>query len=73
LNKGVGYFAGTATAEGYGTDAVTDALLWEAVDKRGGTTAMAENTLDTKLDIDHAFVAWSNQLASRLVQLGVCH
>jgi Protein of unknown function (DUF3313) len=72
LNKGVGYFAGTATAEGYGTDAITGALLWQAVDKRGGTTAMAENTLDTKLDIDHAFVAWSNQLASRLVQVGVC-
>jgi hypothetical protein len=47
-------------------------LLWQAVDKRGGTTSMLENTLDNKLDIDHAFVAWSNQIASRLQQMGVC-
>jgi hypothetical protein len=73
FNKGVGYFAGTATAEGYATDANTGTLLWQAVDKRGGTTSMLENTLDNKLDIDHAFMAWSNQLASRLQQMGVCH
>lgn len=72
FNKGVGYFAGTATAEGYATDAATGALIWQAVDKRGGTTSMVENTLDTKLDIDHAFQAWSNQLASRLGQIGIC-
>src|SRR5215471_3842190 len=39
FNNGVGYFAGTAAAEGYATDATTGALLWQAVDKRGGTTA----------------------------------
>jgi hypothetical protein len=72
FNKGVGYFAGAATVEGYGTDAVTGTLLWQAVDKRAGTTSMAENTLNNKLDIDHAFVAWSNQLVSRLQQIGVC-
>jgi hypothetical protein len=47
-------------------------MLWQAVDKRGGTTSMAGNTLNTKLDIDHAFQAWSDQLASRLVQSGIC-
>jgi hypothetical protein len=72
FNKGVGYFAGTATAEGYATDAVKGTLLWQAVDKRGGTTSMAENTLNTWLDVDHAFQAWSEQLASRLHQLGAC-
>jgi Protein of unknown function (DUF3313) len=41
FNNGVGYFAGTAAAEGYATDAITGTLLWEAVDKRGGTTAVA--------------------------------
>jgi hypothetical protein len=31
FNKGVGYFAGTATVEGFATDAVKGTLLWEAV------------------------------------------
>ena len=72
LNNGVGYFAGSATAEAYATDATTGALIWQAVDERAGTTSMAENTLNSKLDIDHAFQAWSEQLASRLVQTGIC-
>jgi hypothetical protein len=72
FNNGVGFFAGTATAEGYATDANSGTLLWEAVDKRGGTTAMVENTLNSWLDIDHALQAWSEQLASRLQQLGAC-
>lgn len=72
FNNGVGYFAGNATAEGYATDATTGDLLWQAVDKRGGTTAMAENTLNTWLDVDHAFQAWSEELASRMQQLGAC-
>jgi hypothetical protein len=45
-------------------------LLWEAVDKRGGTTALAENTLNTWLDVDHAFQAWADQPATRLQDLG---
>jgi hypothetical protein len=72
FNNGVGYFAGTATAEGYAMDATTGGLLWQAVDKRGGTTAMAENTLNTWNDVDHAFQAWSEQLASRMHELGAC-
>jgi hypothetical protein len=72
FNNGVGYFAGTASAEGYATDATSGTLLWEAVDKRGGTTAVAENTLNTWLDVDHAFQAWSEQLAARLQELGAC-
>jgi hypothetical protein len=72
FNKGVGYFAGSATVEGYATDASTGTLVWQAMDKRSGTTSMAENTLDTKLDINHAFTTWSDQLASRLAQVGVC-
>ena len=72
FNNGVGYFAGTATAEGYATDATNGSLLWEAVDKRGGTTAVVENTLNNWNDIDHAFQAWSQQLASRMQELGAC-
>lgn len=72
FNKGVGYFAGTATVEGYATDATRGTLLWQGVDKRGGTTAAVENTLNTWLDVHHAFQAWSSQLVSRLQALGVC-
>ena len=73
FNKGVGYFAGTATIEGYATDGKTGALLWEGVDKRGGTIAYVENTLDTWLDIHRAFQDWSAQIATKLQKVGVCH
>jgi len=72
FNGGVGYFAGTATAEGYATDSVSGTLLWEIVDKRGGTTALVENTLDTWLDVRHAFKTWSTQLVKALQADGVC-
>ena len=72
FDKGVGFFAGTATAEGFATDATNGTLLWQGVDKRGGTTSAVENTLNTWLDVHHAFEAWSNQLVSRLQLLGVC-
>jgi hypothetical protein len=68
----VGYFAGTATIEGYATDSTDGTLLWETLDKRGGTTALLENTLNTWLDIDHAFEAWSDRIASRMQDLGAC-
>ena len=73
FNKGVGYFSGTATGEGYATDAVNGTLLWEAVDKRGGTTAVIADTLDNWRDIHHVFEAWGIQLRTRLQELGVCH
>ena len=72
FNDGVGYFAGTAAAEGYATDAATGALLWQAVDKRGGTTALVANTLNSWRDVDKAFQAWSDKLAARLRELGAC-
>jgi hypothetical protein len=72
FNNGVGYFAGTATAEGYATDTATGGLLWEAVDKRGGTTALVENTLNNWNDVDHAFKALSEELALRMQELGAC-
>ena len=73
FNNGVGYFAGTASVEGYVTDAKSGKLLWEAVDKRGGTGALVQNTLNTWLDVDHAFEAWSEKIASRLQEVGVCN
>jgi hypothetical protein len=72
FNKGVGYFAGTATVEAFGTDAAKGTLLWEAVDKRGGTTAFVADTLDNWRDVRNAFQAWGVQLRTRLQDLGVC-
>jgi hypothetical protein len=72
FNKGVGYFSGTATGEGFATDAVNGTLLWEAVDKRGGTTALVANTLDNWRDVRHVFEAWGILLRTRLQDLGVC-
>jgi len=72
FNKGVGYFAGTASAEGYAIDATKGTLLWEAVDKRGGTTALVANTLDSWRDVNNAIEAWSAKIASRLYELGAC-
>jgi hypothetical protein len=73
FNKGVGYFSGTAEGEGFATDSVNGTVLWEAVDKRGGTTAMVANTLDSWRDVHHVFEAWGVQLRTRLIELGVCH
>lgn len=72
FNNGVGYFAGTAAAEGYATDATTGTLLWEAVDKRGGATALIANTLNTWRDVDNAFLAWSDKVVTRLQEFGAC-
>jgi hypothetical protein len=73
FNGGVGYLAGTATAEGYATDSVKGTLVWQAVDKRGGTTALVKNTFDSWLDVHHAFEAWSAQLVQGLQNAGICH
>lgn len=72
LNGGVGYFAGTATVEGFAKDSRTGQVIWQAVDKRGGTTSLAENTLDTWLDVHHAFDAWAKLITQRLVATGIC-
>ena len=72
FNNGIGYFAGTATAEGYAEDARKGTLVWQAVDRRGGTTAALENTLNTWLDVHHAFEMWSTELATKFQQMGFC-
>ena len=71
-NNNVSFFAGSATIEGYATDAANGTLLWQAVDKRAGQQALLSNTLNTKTDIDHAFQAWSALLVKRLTAIGLC-
>jgi hypothetical protein len=72
FNRGIGYFAGGASAEGYATDATSGKLLWEAVDRRGGTGALVKNTLDTWLDVNIAMDDWADTLARRVQELGMC-
>jgi len=72
FNGGVGYFAGTATAEAYATDGATNDLLWQGVDKRGGNAPMLQNTTDSWLDVHNAFKAWAAQLVTKLEQTGIC-
>ena len=72
FNNGIGRFAGTAAAEEYATDATTGTLLWQAVDKRGGTTALIANTFNSWRDVDRAFRAWSAKLVIMLRELGAC-
>ena len=72
FNNGVGYFAGTATAEAYATDGATNDLLWEGVDKRGGNAPMLQNTTDSWLDVHNAFKAWAAGMVTKLQQAGIC-
>jgi len=72
FNDGIGLFAGSATVEGYATDAGTGTILWEGVDKRAGGDAIGTNTLNSWSDVDNAAKAWAEQLARRLAELGAC-
>ena len=72
FNKGVAYFAGNATVEGFATDGKTGGLIWEGVDKRGGTVAVVANTLDSWLDVHRAFQDWSDLIVAKLQKAGVC-
>jgi hypothetical protein len=72
FNDGVGYFSGTATAEGYAVGGATGDLLWQGADKRGGNVPMVSDTTNKWLDVDHAFQAWAATLVTKLQQTGIC-
>jgi hypothetical protein len=72
FNTGTGYFSGTATSEAYATDAMTNDLLWQAVDKRAGAIAVVQNTTNSWNDVNNAMKAWSEVAVKRLQELGVC-
>jgi len=73
FNGGAGYFSGTATSEGFVTDAMTHDLLWEGADKRAGSVALVQNTTNSWNDVDNATKSWSEFAAKRMVALGLCH
>jgi hypothetical protein len=72
FNDGVGNFVGSATVEGYATDATKGTLIWQGVDKRAGANAIGSDSLDTWGDVKNASKAWSEQFAKRLAELGAC-
>jgi Protein of unknown function (DUF3313) len=72
FNGGAGYFSGTATSEGYITDAVTGDLLWQGVDKRAGATSVVQNTWNSWNDVDNALKGWSDFAVKRMQALGIC-
>jgi len=68
----VAYWVGEATGEGFAKDGTNGALLWEAAEERAGTKALRRNTFNSWGDVDNAFKAWGDQVASRIVALGAC-
>jgi hypothetical protein len=72
FNGGAGYFSGTATSEGYITDAITGDLLWQGVDKRAGATSFVSNTWNSWNDVDNALKGWSDFAVKRAQELGIC-
>jgi hypothetical protein len=72
FNHGAGYFAGTATVEGYITDAATGALLWQGIDKRSGNAPLVQDTTNKWLDVHHAFQAWAAGAVTKFQQAGLC-
>lgn len=72
FNSGAGIFTGSATMEGYATDATTGKLLWEGVDKRAGANVPGTNTFNSWADVDYALKAWAEQAGTRIDSLGLC-
>jgi hypothetical protein len=72
FNSGAGVFTGSATVEGYATDAMSGDLLWQAVDKRAGGQALGSDTFSSWADVDYAFKAWAKEFGARMSALGVC-
>jgi len=72
FNDGVGYFSGTAAAEGYATNGTSGELVWQGVDKRGGNAPVLQNTTDKWLDVHNTFKAWSAQFVQKLKETGIC-
>jgi hypothetical protein len=54
FNGGAGYCSGTATSEAYATDSKTNELLWQRADKRAGSVASVQNTINSWNDVDNA-------------------
>jgi hypothetical protein len=54
-----------ARAYRIGDVALNVTWLWKAVDRRGGNTTLAANTIENWRDIRHVFEAWGLQLGFR--------
>jgi Protein of unknown function (DUF3313) len=67
LATGVSAFTGSASAELKVTDSATDAILVEAVDRRGGTKSLRGATNEWH-DVEEAYRFWAEKMRYRLCQ-----
>jgi Protein of unknown function (DUF3313) len=67
LATGVSAFTGSASAELKVTDSATGAILFEAVDRRGGTKSLIGVT-NSWNDVEQAYRFWAEKMRYRLCQ-----
>ena len=68
LATGVSAFTGSASAEAKITDSATGTILWEAVDRRGGTKSLSGVT-NSWNDVEEAYRFWAEKFRYRACQL----
>jgi hypothetical protein len=67
LATGVSLFTGSASVEVKVTDSATEAMLFEAVDRRGGTKSLSGVTNEWN-DVEEAYRFWAEKFRYRLCQ-----
>ena len=67
LATGVSLFTGSASVEVKVTDSATEAMLFEAVDRRGGTKSLRGVTNEWN-DVEEAYRFWAEKFRYRLCQ-----
>ena len=67
LATGVSLFTGSASVEFKATDSVTGAILFEGVDRRGGTKSLSGVT-NSWNDVEEAYRFWAEKARYRLCQ-----
>ena len=67
LATGVSFFTGVASIEGKITDTATGTILFEAVDRRGGTKSLS-GVFSSWHDVEEAYRFWGEKLRYRLCQ-----
>jgi Protein of unknown function (DUF3313) len=68
LGRGVSLFTGSASVEVKVTDSDTGAILFEAVDRRGGTKSLSGAT-NSWNDVEEAYRFWAEKMRYRACQL----
>jgi hypothetical protein len=67
MATGVSGFTGSASIEGKAVDTETGTILWEGVDRRGGTKSLSGVT-NSWNDVEEAYRFWAEKIRFRLCQ-----